>query len=220
MKKISNKALTILQIIALICILAVIYKFNASKNVSTFSLILAVAIQTFCLLFALTFIYQLLAEYFTNQKYDFVKLGFKGYVLDFLKVVTNNSYNIIVVFSLITLAIYCTINYVWIAIPLMLIFIAMLLDKSLKLARAVTNILFTLINLPNKNLCNFVEIKRDTVKFIVVVSGALILFFAANFVLNLSKFSTCVASNSILNLNNCYHKNEWLLRSSTSEDDY
>jgi hypothetical protein len=196
-------------------ILIGLYKFNVSINAERSYLVLSItiAIQFFSLLFAIAFISEILKEIFFWQKVRMRQSGLSDYLLDSLKSTANVLYNIFVLISIAFILIYY--NYFWAALPLMLLFSAMLLEfwllNKLRIAKFVLNLLNRISNLPNL-LFNFISVERGSTKLVLFFVGLVYISESAIFLLNIDKYTDCVKSNGIEYVSECYqNKTYWRL---------
>jgi hypothetical protein len=196
-------------------ILIGLYKLNVSINAEKSYLVLSItiAIQFFSLLFAIAFISEILQEIFYWQKVRMRQSGLSDYLLDSLKSTANVLYNIFVFISIAFILIYY--NYFWAALPLMLIFSAMLLEvwllNKLRIAKFVLNLLNRISNLPNL-LFNFISVERGSTKLVIFFVGLVYISESAIFLLNIDKYTDCVKSNGMEYASECYqNKTDWRL---------
>lgn len=173
----------------------------------------------------LTLIVSGINELFNNEKDKYKQEGnvFLSYLKKLAARLTNTAYNLFVSVSVIYLFILGR-GIVWIELPLIVLYIAILIEIKLKSTNRIASCLVSaityILNIPKILLNGLVEIRRDSVKPAVILFGVLYLIIGLNLFLNASTLSECIKAKSSSSIGECYKQVEWLLTSSSSEDDY
>jgi hypothetical protein len=213
-----EKIKTYVLVIAVVAIILMgLYKLNISIEADRdyMDLAIIIAIQFFILIGSVAFLIEIFKEIFFWQKVRMRQIGWSNYLLDSIKSIVNAIYNVFVLLSVVFILIAYGNYYFWAALPLMLLFSAILLEAWLqdnfRIGGIFLNFLNKVLNFPTY-FFSFIKIGRDATKLILFFVGFAYVFNSANFLLNIGKFTKCVNKNGIEYVNECYRKkSDWVM---------
>lgn len=212
----ENIKIYIVAIAVATIILIGLYKLNLSIDADRgyVELTIIIAIQFLLLVSSIAVTTEILKGMFFWQKIRLAQSGWSDYLLDSLKSIANVLYNIFILICIIVLLIFYGNYYIWTALPLMLLFDAMLLESwikdSFRIARFVLNLINRISNLPNI-LFRFIKVDRGGSKLVLLIVGIGYIFQSLTFLLNIEKYTDCVNKSGMGYINECYqNRTDWI----------